>query len=65
MSVGLSYGGYMPFVGTVTERDFRKKIQSTETFTNGATLCSGFFPENALRHGPAFWIFFSGFTDKG
>ena len=25
---------YMPFFGTITERDFRKKIHSTETYTN-------------------------------
>ena len=24
-----------------------------------------FFPRNALGDGPAFWIFFPGFTDKG
>ena len=49
---------YMPFFGTVTERDFRKKIQSTETYTNDATLRSGFFfPENTFDDGPAFWIF--------
>ena len=34
---------YMLFFGTVTERDFRKKIQSTETYTNDATLRSGIF----------------------
>ena len=55
---------YKPFFGTVTERDFRKN-QSTETYTNDATLHSGFFPPNALGDGPAFWIFFPGFTDKG
>ena len=49
---------YMPFFGTVTERDFRKKIQSKETYTNDATLRSGYFlPRNALGDGPAFWIF--------
>ena len=36
---------YMSFFGTVTERIFRKKIQSTETYKNGTTLRSGFFPE--------------------
>ena len=49
---------YLPFFGTVTGRAFRKKIHD-------ATLRSGFFPENALGYGPAFWIFFPGFTDKG
>ena len=53
-----------PKRGTVTERVFREKIQSTETYINDTTLRSGFFPENALGDGPAFWIF-SGFTDKG
>ena len=33
----------MPFSETVTKRDFRKKIQSTEAYTNNATLRSGFF----------------------
>ena len=37
---------------------FPKKIQSTETYTNGTTLCSGFFPHNVLGDGPAFWTFF-------
>ena len=49
---------YMPFFGTVTERAFREKIQSTGTYTNDATLRSGFFPQYALGSGPAFWIFF-------
>ena len=40
--------------GAVTQRDFRTKIQSTET--NDSMLRSG--------DGPAFWIFL-GFTDKG
>ena len=42
---------YMPFFGTVTERDFRKKFQSTETYTNDAMLRLEFF--------------FSEFQDKG
>ena len=33
----------MPFLGTVTERDCRKRIQSTETSANDASLRSGFF----------------------
>ena len=41
---------YMPFFGTVTERHFLKKIQSTETYTNQFIA--------ALGDGPAFWIFF-------
>ena len=50
---------YMPFFGTITERDFRKKIHSTETYTNwfNAALWI-FFPQNTLGDGPAFWIFF-------
>ena len=40
---------YMPFFGTITERDFREKIQSTETYTNDATLRSGFFPAKCAR----------------
>ena len=43
-----------------------KKIQSTETYTNllNAALWI-FFPQNTLGDGPAFWIFFPGFKDKG
>ena len=41
----------------ITERDFRK-IQSTETCKNFATLRSRFFLENVLGKGPAFWIFY-------
>ena len=36
-----------------------KKFQSTGTYTNDATLHSGFFPRNALGDGPAFRILFS------
>ena len=37
---------------------FPENIQSTETYTNDATLRSGFFfPENTFDDGPAFWIF--------
>ena len=48
----------MPFFGTVAERVFWKKIQSTETYTNllNAALWI-FFPQNTLGDGPAFWIF--------
>ena len=56
---------YLPFFGTVTGRAFRKKSKTWEHIQNDATLRSGFFPENALGYGPAFWIFFPGFTDKG
>ena len=45
---------YMPFSGTVPERVFWEKIQSTRTYTNDATLRSGF---SALD--------FPGFTGKG
>ena len=50
--------GKNPKGGTITERVFRKKIQSTGTYTNwcNATLWI-FFPQNTLGHGPAFWIF--------
>ena len=37
---------------------FSAKKSSTGTYTNYATLRSGFFPENALGDGPAFWTFF-------
>ena len=48
----------------MTERDFRKKSKAREHIQNDATLCSGFFSENALGYGTAFRIF-PGFTDKG
>ena len=57
---------YMPFFGTVTERAFRKKIpkhRNIYKWHNGALWI--FFPQNALGDGPAFWIFFLGFTDMG
>ena len=41
--------------GSSTEHDFREHIQSTKIL-NDATLRSGFFPQNALGDGPAFWI---------
>ena len=43
-----------------------KKIQSTEIYTNllNAALWI-FLPRNTLGDGPAFWIFFPGFKDKG
>ena len=47
----------MPIFGTVTERDFRKNSKAREHIQNDATLCFGFFLENALGNGPAFWIF--------
>ena len=50
----------MPFFGTITERDFRKKIQSTETYTKSCNASLRiFFPENTVGDGPVFWIFFS------
>ena len=47
----------MPSFEIITERDFRKQIQSTETYTNDAAvrIC---FSENALGDGPVFWIIF-------
>ena len=38
---------YMSFFGTITERDFREKIQSTETYTNNATLRSDLSAKHA------------------
>ena len=40
---------FMSFFGTVTERVFREKIQSTEKYTNDATLRSGFFSAKHAR----------------
>ena len=56
---------YMPFLGPSPSALSGKKILSTGTYTNDATLRSGFFPWNALGDGPTFWIFFPGFMDKG
>ena len=42
----------------MTEHVFRENIQSTEIYTNDTTLRPGFFPGNALGHGPTFWICF-------
>ena len=39
---------YMPFFGTVTERHFWEN-QSTETYTNDATLRSAFFNAKHAR----------------
>ena len=49
---------YIPFLGPSPSAISGKKIQCTETYTNDATLRSGFFPQDALGDGPAFWIFF-------
>ena len=46
-------------IGTVTARVFRKQIKCPETYTNDATLRSGFSSENARVKD------FPGFTDKG
>ena len=40
--------------GTVTEREFRKKIQSMETYQNDAIEAANLSPENALGDGLAF-----------
>ena len=56
---------YMPFFGTVTERAFRKKIQTTGTYTNDATLRSGLFSAKRARRRSRVLDFFPGFTDKG
>ena len=45
------------FFGIVTERDFRN-IQSTGTYTNDATLLSGFFSETRSVTVPRFGFFF-------
>ena len=47
----------MPFFGTVTERAFRAKIQSTDTYKLMQCCVVDFPPEKVLGDGPAFWIF--------
>ena len=48
----------MPFFGTVTERDFRKKSKAQKHIQMVERCALDFFPENALGHGPAFFYFF-------
>ena len=48
---------FMPFFGTVTEPGFWKKIQSTGTYTNDATLWI-FFRETRSVTVPRFRFFF-------
>ena len=43
--------------GTVIARDFRRKIHSTERYTNNATLCSGFFRKTRSVTVPHFEFF--------
>ena len=48
------------------ENFWKKKIQSTETYTNLLNAAHRiFFPQKTLGHGPAFWICSPEFTDKG
>ena len=57
---------YMPLFGTVTERHLRKKIPKHGNIYKMMQRCAlDFFPQNALGDGPAFWIFYPRFTDKG
>ena len=60
------FNPYPVFLGLSASVFSGKKIQSTETYTNllNAALRI-FFPRNMLGDGPAFWIFFPGFMDKG
>ena len=48
---------YWPFLGSSPSAIFGKKSKAQKRI-NGATLRSGFFPENTLGDGPTFWIFF-------
>ena len=58
---------YMAFFGTVTKRVFlKKKIPKHGNIFKLMQCCAlDFFPQITLGDGPAFWIFFRGFTDKG
>ena len=54
------------FLGPSPSAISGKKTKAWEHIQNDAVLRSGFFfSENTLGNGPAFWIFFPGFTDKG
>ena len=49
----------MPFFGTITERDFRKKNPQHRNIYKLIQCCTlDFFPLNTLGDGSAFWIFF-------
>ena len=48
----------MPFLGPSPNALSGKIFQSTGTYTNDATLRSGFFSMKRVIDGPAFWIFF-------
>ena len=54
-----------PFLGTVTERVFRKNPKHGNIYKMMQRYALDIFPQNSLGDGPVFWIFFSGFTDKG
>ena len=42
-----------------------KKSKAQKHMQNDSMLRSEFFPQNTLGDGPAFWILFPGFMDKG
>ena len=56
---------YMPFFGPSPSVLSGKKFQNMETYTKSCNAALWIFPQNALGDGPAFRIFFPGFTDKG
>ena len=56
---------YMPFFGTITERDLRKKSKARKHVKIEPMLRSGFFPRKTRSvMVPRFGIF-PGFADKG
>ena len=48
---------YMPFFGTITERDFRKKSKAQKHIPNDTMLLFGFRLGTVLDDGTALWIF--------
>ena len=48
---------YMPFFGTIADRNHRKKSIAQKHIQIDDMLRSGFFPKTALGEGPMFWIF--------
>ena len=55
---------YLPFVGLSPGALSGKNPKHWNIYKMMPRCALDFFPENALGHGPAFWIFFQGFTDK-
>ena len=56
---------YMPFLEPSPTAITGKKSKAQKHIQMAQRCALDFFSQNALGDGPAFWIFFPGFTDKG